>query len=106
MAMTTEDLVPGVESLRFRLGVDADGNGEVDRFMTLAEMTLTPMWDSVEAVEISLLLRTPADDSGYADEKTYNIGGVSIQPGGNWRRQLVQTSVSLRNPKLMIRGGL
>ena len=28
MAMTTEDLVPGVESLRFRFGVDTTGNGE------------------------------------------------------------------------------
>ncbi|MBM67856.1 MAG: hypothetical protein CME43_00055 [Haliea sp.] len=106
MAMTTEDLVPGVESLRFRFGVDTTGNGEVDRFMTVAEMTATPMWDTAEAVEVSLLLRAPAEDGSYVDGRTYTIGGVTVTPGGNWRRQLIQTNVSLRNPKLMIRGGL
>lgn len=106
MAMATEDLVPGVESLRFRFGVDANGNGEVDRFMNVAQMTVNPMWDDVEAVEVSLLLRAPAEDIAYEDQKTYNVGGVAVTPGGNWRRQLVQTNVSLRNPKLMIRGGL
>lgn len=107
MAMTTEDLVPGVESLRFRFGVDANNNGEVDRFMNVAQMTSAPaMWDSVEAVEVSMLLRAPAEDPSYQDQKTYNVGGVTVAPGGNWRRQLVQTNVSLRNPKLMIRGGL
>lgn len=106
MAMTTEDLVPGVESLRFRFGVDTTGNGEVDRFMTVAEMTATPMWDTAAAVEVSLLLRAPAEDGSYVDGRTYTIGGVTVTPGGNWRRQLIQTNVSLRNPKLMIRGGL
>ncbi|MDP4918601.1 MAG: PilW family protein, partial [Haliea sp.] len=94
MALTTEDLVPGVESLRFRFGVDSTGNGEVDRFMTVAEMALNPMWDATESVEVSLLLRAQAEDGSYVDGKTYNIGGLTRTPGGNWRRQLVQTSVS------------
>ncbi|HAN68501.1 PilW family protein [Haliea sp.] len=108
MAMTTEDLVPGVESLRFRFAVDTTGNGEVDRFMTVAEMTLNPAWEAVEALELSLLLRAPAEDGAYVDGRSYNIGGFVWQPaaGDNWRRQLVQGNVSLRNPKLMIRGGL
>lgn len=104
MAMTTEDLVPGVEALRFRFGVDADGDGDVDRFMTVADMTTNPMWDDAEAIEVSLLLRATADDPAYQDARSYNIGGVSVTPGGNWRRQLIQTNVSLRNPKLNIRG--
>lgn len=105
MVMSTDDLVSGVESLRFRFGVDSDGNGEVDIFRRIDQM-MAPMWDSVEAVEVSILLRAPAEDASYDDVKTYNIGGISIAPGGNWRRQLIQSNVSLRNPKLIIRGGL
>lgn len=106
MTVVTEDLVPGVEAMRFRFGVDADADGDVDRLMTVANMTTNPMWDDTEAIEVSLLLRATADDPTYEDTKSYNIGGVLVSPGGNWRRQLIQTNVSLRNPKLNIRGAL
>lgn len=108
MELTTEELVPGAEDLRFRFGVDANApfNGEVDTWMTTAGAVAAGVWGRVEAVEISLLLRSLAEDPGYEDNKSYELGGVTVTPGGNWRRLLVQNKVSMRNPKLTIRGGL
>jgi len=51
------------------------------------------------------------EDLGYTDTKTYDLGGVSITPASdadfpvNVRRLLMHSSISLRNPKLVIRGG-
>ncbi|WP_116369138.1 PilW family protein [Parahaliea mediterranea] len=102
VAVQTEDLVPGVERMRLRFGIDSDGDGAADSYDYAATV---PDWDEVVAVELFLLVRSAVADVGYVDDKTYQLGDVSVTPSDGFHRFLVRNSISLRNPKLEIRGG-
>jgi hypothetical protein len=63
-------------------------------------------------METYILVRSITDDPRYIDDKTYNLGDFTIVPSAdparysqNARRLMMQSSISLRNPKLIIRGG-
>ena len=51
----------------------------------------------VRAVDISLLARTQEAIRGYTDPNVYNIGDVSITPGGAFRRKVLRATVKTRN---------
>ncbi len=104
MTVVTEDLVEGVEDLRLRFGLDGAGSadGEVDTLTAVADMGSN--WGQVESVEVSVLVRSASQDSNYTNPKSYTLPGGNVTPADNFRRMLITTSMSLRNPKLMIRG--
>ncbi|MFT4614624.1 MAG: type IV pilus assembly protein PilW [Bacteroidia bacterium] len=103
--LITEDLVLGVEDMRLRVGMDAEpGNeGNVDTYRDVS--AIGGDWDLVQSMEISLLLRSPSDDKGYSNTKTYKMSGSDVTRNDHYRRVMISTSVSLRNPKLVIKGG-
>lgn len=111
MEVITEDLVEGVEDLRLRLGFDSNDDSEVDRYVDVADITNPLDWAEVGAVDVHLLVRGTIRDPEYTDEKTYNVGGDNtVTPADDperyplqYRRLLVNTQASLRNPKLVIR---
>lgn len=105
MAFTTEDLVAGVENISFLFGSDSDGDGDVDIYQTSAVVT---DWTSIGAIEINILVRSETADPQHQDIKVYNLAGLDpIGPlDDNFYRMVMQTTVSLRNPKFVIRGNL
>lgn len=105
MEIQTEDLVQGVENMRLRLGFDSNGDGEIDTYNYEDVVTANNLWNQVDAVEIFLLMRGAVADVNYEDERTYQVGDLSVTPADNFRRLLLNSNVSLRNPKLAIRGG-
>jgi type IV pilus assembly protein PilW len=112
VTIQTQDLVPGVESFYLRFGADNDNDGEVDSYTNLATNLNTMSWDRVVSMETYILVRSVTDDPRYIDDKTYNLGDFTIVPSAdparysqNARRLMMQSSISLRNPKLIIRGG-
>lgn len=108
MALTQEDLVPGVEDMRMRFGLDTVGNdGEVDVYQTVAQVNAGNNWDSVVAIEIALLVSSQEEDVNYTDANTYTLAGYTVTPHATrlqHRRQVVRANVSLRNIKFVIRG--
>ena len=106
MAVLTEDVVEGVERLRFLFGVDTDGNGEVDTYENESGLSGAADWANVVSVELFMLLRGAEPDAQYTDTKSYVLANdPPYVPNDNVRRLLTQTSISLRNIKLIIRGG-
>lgn len=104
MKFTTEDLAEGVENLQLLFGYDSDGDGEVDSYRDPS--AIGGNWPGVESVEVFMLVRSATRDTQYIDEKTYQLGDTTVDPtNDHFRRMLSHTSVSLRNLKLMIRGG-
>jgi type IV pilus assembly protein PilW len=109
MEFTTEDLAEGVENLQVLFGFDSDSDGEVDLYKDPSTIG-TDDWPGVESVEVFMLVRSATRDVQYTDEKTYQLGDVTVGPSDrsdeekNFRRLISHTSVSLRNLKLMIRG--
>lgn len=98
-------LVPGVEQFQVRFGEDPDGDGNVDQFSPPAAVA---DYDSVQSVQVYLLLRSTTQDPDFDDDRSYDLGGVTVTPGADdhWRRQLLEFSVLLRNPQLRVLGGL
>lgn len=105
MQLETEEIVEGVESLRVRLGVDGDSNGEVDSYLKSDEIASSD-WDRVMSVELQMLVRSAEPDPAYVDQRKYEIGGETVTPGGNFHRTVIGSVISVRNPKLLIRGNI
>jgi type IV pilus assembly protein PilW len=103
MELVTEDIAEGVEDLRVTLGYDSNNDGEVDTFKT---PTTLSNWSDVQSVEVTMLTRSATRDVQYTDTKVYQLGGGTVGPkNDNYRRLISYASVSLRNLKLIRRGG-
>lgn len=106
MEVITEELVQGVEDMRLKVGLDSDGDNEVDTYTNVASMT-ADNWANVGSIDVYLLVRTRSRDPQYSDTKTYHLGGDNfVTPNAaaqQYRRTLVSTQASLRNPKLILR---
>jgi type IV pilus assembly protein PilW len=114
----TENLAAGVERMHFMFGRDTDADGEIDIYSNISEVNAPPgAWAEVASIEAYLLVRNATPDPQYIDEKFYVLAdkdpfqpkatpftGSTIAPN-NFRRMVMHTSVSMRNMKLMLRGG-
>ena len=107
MSFVTEDLIAGVEAMSFLFGLDTDADGEIDTYRTIANMLGTE-WAQVAAIETDVLVRSETPDPSHTDNEVYNLGGIAaIGPlADNYHRLVMQSTVSLRNPKFVIRGNL
>lgn len=88
-------LVSGVENLQVELGVDTDGDGAANSYVS------NPGAGDLEravAVRVYLLMRALQPDVGYTDERQYALGNVVI-PAANDRfhRRVYSTTVTMRN---------
>ncbi|MEM1110585.1 MAG: PilW family protein [Pseudomonadota bacterium] len=102
MVVTTEELVQGVEQIRFRFGWDGNDDGEIDQFGS--HSAVGSNWDAVGVIETYMLLRSINADYSYDNVKTYTLGDVSVTASDNYWRLLVNSSITMRNPSLYIRG--
>ena len=103
MSIQTEDLVHGAENMRFRFGYDSDDDGEVDTLAYLEDITA---WNQVTSLQIFLLLASSdVVDPSYTNDKTYQLGDIAVSPGDSVRRILLQSDITLRNPRLTLRDG-
>ena len=60
----------------------------------------------VLVVRAFLLVQSTADDIDYVDDRSYQLGDVTVAAANdNRRRILVQSEITLRNPRLRLRGG-
>jgi type IV pilus assembly protein PilW len=105
MAVVTQDLVQGVENIHYLFSYDSDGDGEVDALGDADAVDTADAWDLVMSLQVFMLVRSDVADPNYTDEKTYNLGDISVTPGGNVRRILLNTDIAMRNPRLVLRGG-
>ena len=105
MTLQTQDLVQGVENMQFRFGVDSDNDGEVDSFAAAAAVEADNAWDRVMSLQAFILIRAEQEDPAYTNEKTYSLPSGAITPGDSFRRVLLFSELTLRNPRLVLRGG-
>jgi type IV pilus assembly protein PilW len=101
-----QELVEGVEDMRFLYGVDTDTpRDKVANRYVLANDVVdltglgTTTWDDVATVRLGLLIRTPAGVDQTPDSKTYElVDGVDVGPfNDNRRRQVYRTTIEIRN---------
>lgn len=98
----SEEVAAGVERLRFLFGVDSNGDGTAESWQPAASAD----WSNVVAVRVFLLGRSENRDPYYTDERTYQLGDVLVDPNpnDNYRRAVLDTTVNLRNRRMLITG--
>ncbi|WP_076542953.1 PilW family protein [Shewanella sp. UCD-KL21] len=101
-----EQLVEGIENIRFLYGFDDDGDSTPDSYLAESAV-LSNMWDNesfqrLVAVKIFILVRSIQADRSYTNETTYQLGDKEIAaPNDNFRRKVMSTTVVLENPVLI-----
>jgi type IV pilus assembly protein PilW len=91
---TVDELVEGVEKMQVYYGVDKDGSGAADSYVTAADVA---NWDQVISVKISLLLRT-LDDNIASTQLKYSYEDIDNQIAPDRRlRRVFTTTIALRN---------
>ncbi|MCG9730002.1 PilW family protein [Shewanella sp. Isolate13] len=101
-----EQLVEGIENIRFLYGFDNDGDSTPDRYIP-AESVTSLMWDNesfqrLVAIKIYVLVRSTEQDKSYTNETSYQLGDkVIAAPKDNYRRKIMSTTVVLENPVLI-----
>lgn len=96
-AFVLTPLVEGVENMQLDYGVDTEGVGGPS-YPYLQSPSLA-QWPEVVAVNISLLVRNPAETFGYEDDKTYSLGlAGSVGPfNDRYKRHVYSSGVRVIN---------
>ena len=94
-----EEVAYGVDNLQVRYGLDTDGDDSVDIYLDAGTSGLNEdtEWEQVIAVRYWLLTRAECPEVGYTNNNTYTMGDVAYAPNDNFRRQLYQSTIKLRN---------
>lgn len=93
--MTTECIAQGIENLQVEYGIDTNGDGAVDAYLTNPTQL---QLQSAVAARIFLLARTPEEDRSYSNEKTYAISNADeFDADDSFRRRVYSTTVNILN---------
>lgn len=95
-----EEILPGVEDLQVRYGVDADSDLAVDRYVDADALAET---DRVVSARIWLRVRATERDAGWDDHGRYSYANQDEQLPATeraFRRLVVSKTVQLRNAGL------
>ena len=98
-AILDEEIVSGVEDLQVRLGVDTNGDSNIDQYVNPGGV---PGNAAVVSVTIWLLVRAEDRDFGHRDQTAYQYADMAaaFTPNDNYRRILVSKTIHIRNSRI------
>jgi type IV pilus assembly protein PilW len=100
-ALRTMSVAEGVENLQVEHGLDTDGDGVPDTYVTTDGVTgVAPnQWQNVVAVRLHLLTRSTQATPGFTDSRTYQLGPdvAATTPADGNKRTLMTSTVRLHN---------
>ncbi|CAA0097236.1 Uncharacterised protein [Halioglobus japonicus] len=93
--MTTRCLVEGVENLQLEFGIDIDGDGAPNQYISAPT---TAQLENAVAARIHLLLRSIGKLSGHEDDRDYRLGQKMLPATHDtYMRRVISSTVVLRN---------
>jgi type IV pilus assembly protein PilW len=97
-AVTDEEIVPGVEDLQVRLGVDTDGDTNADQYVNPGSV---PPGAAVVSATLWLRIRAEEREIGHVDDRAYQYADMAapLTPNDDYRRILVAKTIHLRNTR-------
>lgn len=102
-AITDEEIVPGIEDMQIRFGVDTTGLGATDDGLSVdqyVEPNLIPAGAEVVSATIWLRVRSEDRDFSHVDGNTYQYANIAaFTPADNYRRIVVSKTIQLRNTR-------
>ncbi len=98
-AITDDEIVPGVEDLQVRLGVDTNGDTNVDSYVN---PNAVPAGADVISATIWLRIRAEEPEVGFTDGRSYQYADMAaaFTPNDSFRRILVTKTIQLRNTRV------
>lgn len=97
MGIEPGGIAQGIESFRVMFGIDQDGDATPNIYTsnpTLAQL------NNVTSARIYVLARSAAEDPSYENNKTYELGDVTVNAGGDgFYRRVFATTIALRNQR-------
>ncbi|CAI3803323.1 PilW family protein [Rheinheimera sp. MM224] len=102
--MSTDSVMDGVERMHFEFGLDANLDGQVDYYLSTAQMQ-PEHWQQqkhrIINIKFYLLLRSLDEDFSYQNNQLYQMGQEWFKaPSDPFRRLLVSSSVAFSNTRL------
>ncbi len=88
-------LVEGIENLQIQYGIDSDRDGSPNSY-TASPASMAD-WSNVIAVKTYVLARSLDPTPGYTDTKSYDLGNLSVTPGGPYHRRVFSQTIRLIN---------
>ena len=97
-AFLDEEIVPGVEDLQVRLGVDTNGDTNVDQYVNPGAV---PANATVVSATIWLLIRAEEREVGYVNDTSFQYADMAaaVTPDDNYRRILLTKTIHIRNTR-------
>jgi type IV pilus assembly protein PilW len=98
-AILDEEIVTGVEDIQIRLGVDTNGDSNIDQYVNPGGV---PGNAAVVSVTVWLRVRAEDRDFGHRDQTAYQYAdmGAAFTPNDNYRRILVSKTIHIRNSRI------
>ena len=94
MTMVDEEVIPGVQDLQVRYGIDANGDGAAEKYVDASGIGTA----TVLAVRIWLLVRAESEEQGYINSTNYQYANANIAAANDKRRRiLVSKTIHIRN---------
>ena len=101
-----EEIAYGIDNFQVRYGVDLNGDGSVEQYFDAGapELNTVNEWDGVIDAQVWVLTRSECPETGFdTTGTTFAMGDVDYDPadtaGRGYRRQLYQTTITLRNSR-------
>ena len=97
-AFIDEEIVPGVEDLQVRLGVDTNGDTNIDQYVNPGAV---PANGVVVSATIWLRVRAEEREIGFVDDTAYQYAdmGAAVTPNDDYRRILISKTIHIRNTR-------
>ncbi|MBK7902085.1 MAG: PilW family protein [Proteobacteria bacterium] len=97
-AFVDEEIVPGVEDLQVRLGVDTNGDTNIDQYVNPGAV---PANGVVVSATIWLRIRAEEPEIGFVNDTGFQYAdmGAVVTPGDNYRRILLTKTIHIRNTR-------
>lgn len=94
-----EEIVAGVEHMQVRLGIDTNGDTNIDQYVNPGAVPATAR---VVSATIWLRIRAEERDFGHRDDNVYQYGDMAaaVTPNDNYRRIVVTRTIQLRNTRV------
>jgi type IV pilus assembly protein PilW len=106
VTLVDEEVLPGIEDLQIRFGIDTDIDGAVDRYVNADDAVLDPDDERYDpaarilSVRVWLRLRSEHREAGMPPGTGYSYAGRVIAPfNDGFRRLVVSTTIFIRNAR-------
>lgn len=96
LAMTDEEVVPGIEDLQVQFGVDRDGDGTADQYVNPNSVGVA----RVVAARIWIMVTADEPEIGFRNTTNYQYANANYSAfGDNLRRIVLSKTIQIRNSR-------